>query len=91
MNRQINGLVHQTLDNTKRAENFCCRARENKAGRPPIFSLFLGEFQNPFSFILFYYLKPYSSSLLQFRYFKPYSSHLKQLLKAADNRLIQSF
>ena len=34
MNQHVNRPVHQTLDNTKRAEN-CCRARENKAGHPP--------------------------------------------------------
>ena len=102
MNRQINGLVHQTLDNTKRAENFCCRARENKTGRALISLCLWESFKIHFAlfyFILLYYLKPYSSSLMQFltvdnhlfHYFKPYSSHLKQLLKAVDNRLIHSF
>ena len=99
MNQNRNEPVHQTLDNTKRAEN-CCRARENKAGCP-LNSLCLWEsFKIHFPlYILLHHFKPYSSSLMQFltadnllfHHFKSYSSHLKQLLKAADNRLIHSF
>jgi hypothetical protein len=92
-------LVHQTLDNTKRAENFYCRGQREKSRASPDFlsvsrriskSIFL-------YFILLHHFKPYSSSRMQFstadnrlfHYFKPYSSRLKQLLKAVDNHLIE--
>jgi hypothetical protein len=93
MNQHINGPVLQTLDNTKRAENFCYRAREDKAGCPPNTLCLWDTFKIHFPlYILLHHFKPYSSSLMQFstaenclfQYFKPYSSHLKQLLKAAD-------
>jgi hypothetical protein len=100
MHRHVNGPVHQTLDNTKREENFCCRARKDKARRP-LNSLCLWEsFKIHFPlYILLHHFKPYSCSLMQFsiadnrlfHQFKLYSSRLTQLLKAADNCLIHSF
>jgi hypothetical protein len=104
MNQHVNGPVHQTLDNTKRAENFCCRDRENaretSAGRPPNSLCLWENFKIHFPlYILLHNFKPYSSGLMQFltadnllfHHFKPYSPRLKPLLKAADNRLIHSF
>jgi hypothetical protein len=93
--------VQQTLDNTKRAENFCCRGQREKGRASPDFLSVSGRVSKSISlyFILLHHFKPYSSSLMRFstvdnplfHHFKPYSSGLKQLLKAADNRLIHSF
>ena len=66
MNQNINEPVHQTLDNTKRAEN-CCRARENKAGCPPNSLCLWESFKIHFPlYILLHHFKPYFSSLMQF-------------------------
>jgi hypothetical protein len=59
MDQHIHRLVHQTLDSTKRAEKFCCRARENKAGHPPISLCLWENFKIHFPlfyFILFYFI-----------------------------------
>ena len=91
-------MVHQRLDNTKRAENFCCRASESRAGRPRFLSV-SGRVSKSIFLYIFYsiILSPVSLVLCSSRLwtttcfisFKPYSSFLKQLLKAVDNHLIQ--